>query len=358
VRACGRPLRGGRLRDRRRRRLARGRLGGPAIARLLAGLFAGLLATGHPGAARAAPALSDPVESALPDSVEPALPEAVERALPGAAETERSLELKVLSYNVKGLPLLTDLDRLKRIGEILAERRRRGDEPDVVVLQEAFARKAKRVRSRAGYPYAIRGPQEGGLFANSSGLEVLSNHPIVAGYQRRFDDCAFPECWVAKAIVGVEVELPGVPVPVQIFTTHLQADTVNEGVRRNQIDDIAVFLRRIPFGHAPAIFAGDFNFKPKHASYHKFLRELPVADAGRICLATADCEIVLDPERMDWRDVWKTSNDRHFYYQPPDGSIRIEPIRVIRNFAERIDGGEGGFLSDHWGYEVHYRIRW
>lgn len=317
-------------------------LGGPAVTyesqlqRLIAALFAGLLAAGGPPAARAAPA--------PPDGIEPA----------------HTRELKVLSYNVKGLPLLTDLDRLKRIGEILAERRRHGDEPDVVVLQEAFARKAKRVRSRAGYPYAIRGPRNGGLFANASGLEVLSNHPIVARYDRRFDDCAFPECLVAKAIVGVTVELPDVPGPVQIFTTHLQADTINERIRRNQIDDIAVFLRRIPFGGSPAIFAGDFNFKPKHPSYHKFLRELPVADAGFICVATPDdCEIVLDPDgRTDWRDVWKTSNDRHFYYQPPDGALRIEPIRVIRNFTERVAGGEKGFLSDHWGYEVHYRIRW
>lgn len=283
-------------------------------------------------------------------------------AAPAAAPVEpvHSRELKVLTYNVKGLPLITDLDRLKRIGEILAERRRRGDEPDVVVLQEAFVRKAKRVRKRAGYPYAIRGPKEGGLFANGSGLEVLSNFPIVARYDRTLNDCAFPECLVAKAITGVTLEVPGVPGPVQVFTTHLQADSRNEPVRRNQIDDIAVWLGRIPFGGAPAIFAGDFNFKPRHPSYHKFLREMPVADAGFTCLGAPDaCEIVLDANgQTDWTDVWKTSNDRQFYYQPPEGAVRIEPIRVIRNFTEPVEGGEGGFLSDHWGYEVHYRIRW
>ena len=282
------------------------------------------------------------------------------RSAPAAAPAEapaHAIELKVLSYNIKGLPLLTNLDRLKRIGEILAERRRLGDEPDVVVLQEAFARKARRVRKRAGYPYAIRGPIEGGIFDNSSGLEVLSNHPIVARYSRTLNDCAFPECLVAKGIVGVAIELPGVPGPVQVFTTHLQADTRNEHVRRNQIDDVAVFLRRIPFGQAPAVFAGDFNFKPRHASYHKFLRELPFADAGHACLGAPEaCEVVVGRNgRTDWTDVWKTSNDRQFYYQPAESPVRIEPIRVIRNFTEEVDGG---FLSDHWGYEVHYRIHW
>lgn len=269
-------------------------------------------------------------------------------------------EFAVLSYNIKGLPLITDLDRLARIGEILAERRRRGDEPDVVVLQEAFVRESARVRRRAGYPYALRGPDGGGPFANDSGLEVLSNHPIVAHYERSLNDCAFPECWIRKAAVGVELALPGVPGTIQVFTTHLQADTRNEPVRRNQIDDLAVFLRRIPFGTHPAVFAGDFNFKPKHPSYHKFLRETPFADAGYDCLGTPDaCQVVVGSDgRTDWTDVWKTANDRQFYYEPPGSPVRIEPIQVIRNFTEPFAGGEDGALSDHWGYEVHYRLRW
>lgn len=271
---------------------------------------------------------------------------------------ERVRELKVLTYNVKGLPLITDLDRLKAIGEILAERRRRGDEPDVVLLQEAFARKAKRVRSRAGYPHAIRGVSGvRGVFANDSGLEILSNHPIVARWARPLHDCAFPECLVGKSVLGVALELPDVPEPIQVFTTHLQADTRNEPVRRNQIDDITVFLQRIRFGRDPAVFAGDFNFKPRHPSYHKFLRETPFADAGAACLgAPGACEVVVGLHgRTDWTDVWKTSNDRQFFYQPPASPVRIEPIRVIRNFTEEVDGR---LLSDHWGYEVHYRIRW
>jgi endonuclease/exonuclease/phosphatase family metal-dependent hydrolase len=277
---------------------------------------------------------------------------------PPLAGPSHAIEFKVLTYNVKGLPVITDLDRLKRIGRILAERRRRGDEPDVVVLQEAFVKQARRIRNRAGYAYGLEGPAHAdGVFANNSGLELLSDYPIADSYTRTFDDCSFPECFVSKSILGVTLHLPGVPEPVQVFTTHLQADTRNEAVRRNQIDDIEVFLSRIGFGREPAVFAGDFNFKPKHASYHKFLRELPVSDAGFTCLAAPQmCQIeVGDHGRTDWRDIWKTSDDRQFFYQPASSRVRIEPIRVIRNFTEKVDGG---FLSDHWGYEVHYRITW
>ena len=269
-----------------------------------------------------------------------------------------SIELKVLSYNVKGLPLLTDLDRLKRIGEILAERRRRGEEPDIVLLQEAFAKKSRRVRNRAGYPYAIEGVEgQSGIFDNDSGLEILSEYPIVATYGRTYRDCAFPECLVSKAILGATLAIPGVPEPVQIFTTHLQAGTRNDAVRRSQIGEIATFLGGIGFGRGPAIFAGDFNFKPRHPSYFQFLRQIPMQEAGPFCLRSPwRCEIEVGRDgRTDQTDVWKTAHDRHFYYQPEASALRIEPVRLIRNFTQRMDGG---FLSDHWGYEVHYRISW
>ena len=270
-----------------------------------------------------------------------------------------SVEIKVLSYNIKGLPLVTNLDRLEKIGEILAERRERGDEPDIVLLQEAYVSQSKQVRMRAGYPHAIVGAEgQRGVFTNSSGLELLSNFPIVAKYSRLFDECAFPECFISKGIVGATLEIPGVPQPVQIFNTHLQGDTGNDWVRMRQIDDIADFLGGLRFGVQPAIFAGDFNFKPKHDSYTSFLRKLPLVEAGYRCLqaATRDCEVVIGTHGVtDWNDVWKSSHDRHFYYQPAESPLRIEPVRLIRNFTEK---WRGEFLSDHWGYEVHYRISW
>ena len=196
-----------------------------------------------------------------------------------------SVEIKVLTYNIKGLPLVTNLDRLEKIGDILAERRLRGDEPDIVLLQEAYVRRAEQVRARAGYPHVIIGADgQRGVFTNSSGLELLSNFPIVAKYSRLFDACAFPECFISKGIVGATVEIPGVPYPVQVFNTHLQADTGNDWVRDSQIEDIAAFLGDVRFGRQPAIFAGDFNFKPKHGSYTSFLRKLPLLEAGYRCL--------------------------------------------------------------------------
>lgn len=283
-----------------------------------------------------------------------------EAGAPAAPVAQRSLDLVVLTYNVKSLPLITDLDRLREIGKILAERRRRGDEPDVVLLQEAFSGKSERIRKRAGYRYEVVGAGEGSslLFSNPSGLEILSDYPIVEQYGRSFDDCAGPDCLASKSVLGATLQLPELPVPLRIFNTHLQAHNQYDAVRKNQIDDIGVFLRRVGFGPEPAIFAGDVNFKPRQRSYHKFMRELLFfIETGRYCLdAQPSCEIVVGQDgRTDLADVWERSHDRQYFYAPESSPVRIEPVRLIRNFTERFDGEH---LSDHWGYEVRYRITW
>ena len=296
--------------------------------------------------------LAAPLAASTPDAASPAAP---------APLPPRDRELVVLSYNVKSLPLFGDEERQRRIGRILAERRAHGEAPDVVLLQEAFSHAAKRIRTRAGYRYQIVGADGGEdslLLANPSGLEILSDHPILAQYGRRFDDCAFPECLVAKAVLGATLQIDGVPVPLRIFTTHLQAQGEHESVRKNQIDDIEIFLRRIGFGAEPAIFAGDVNFKPRHRSYSKFVRELSFfTETGRFCLESpASCEIVVGGDgRTDLNDVWRTAHDRQFFYAPAGSTLRIQPVRLIRNMTERVEGER---LSDHWGYEVRYRLSW
>jgi endonuclease/exonuclease/phosphatase family protein len=272
----------------------------------------------------------------------------------------RSFDFVVLTYNIHDLPLLPAAERMKEIGRILAERRRQGDEPDVVVLQEAWSSDAERIRSRAGYRYQVLGNGKGQslLLDNPTGLEILSDYPIVSQYGRRFGDCAGADCLVSKSVIGATLAIPGLPVPVRIFTTHLQAQTPNDGVRKNQIDDIDVFLRRIGFGGEPAIFAGDLNFKPRHLSYDKFVRVLSFfTESGRFCLDTRDqCQIDVGQDgRTDLLDVWKSSHDRQFFYTPKDSPVRITPVELIRNFTQRYEGAR---LSDHYGYEVRYRFSW
>ena len=286
-----------------------------------------------------------PLRAATPESSAPA--------------KQHSRELVVLSYNVKSLPFTDAADRLRQIGRLLARRRAGGDEPQLVLLQEAWNGELDAIRKRAGYRYEAIGAGESPslLLPNPSGLAILSDHPILAQYARAFDDCAGADCLAHKSVLGATIQVPGVPVPLRIFNTHLQAHTPHDSVRKNQIDDIEIFLRRIGFGGEPAIFAGDMNFQPRHRSYRKFLRDFSFfTEAGRYCLDVPTCQIAVGGDgRTDLNDVWRTAHDRQYFYAPEGSPVRIVPVGLTRNFTEPY---EGQALSDHWGYEVRYRLTW
>jgi hypothetical protein len=90
-----------------------------------------------------------------------------------------SMTVSVLIYNVAGLPWpagcgkksrnLDDRGKripiacfrsgaLKQIGDRLGEMRRRGSEPDIVMIQEAFISAAAEIPERGGYPNWVAGP--------------------------------------------------------------------------------------------------------------------------------------------------------------------------------------------------------
>src|SRR5687768_5800495 len=68
----------------------------------------------------------------------------------------------VLTYNIKGLPSFIagsyDEERYSEIGAILADRQKKGDAPDIVLLQESFVERTRELRERAAYPYIAKGP--------------------------------------------------------------------------------------------------------------------------------------------------------------------------------------------------------
>src|SRR5437588_11070175 len=78
-----------------------------------------------------------------------------------AAQAAPAADLSVMSYNVHGLPWPFTRGRpraLRKIGERLASMRRDGDQPHLVLLQEAFSGDAKAIARKAGYAYAVTGP--------------------------------------------------------------------------------------------------------------------------------------------------------------------------------------------------------
>jgi endonuclease/exonuclease/phosphatase family metal-dependent hydrolase len=209
------------------------------------------------------------------------------------------------------------------------------------------------VRS-SGYPFAVAGP-EGGLRA-SSGLVILSAHPIVRQERSAFPDCAWTDCFARKGVMAVWAEVPGLPTPITVLNTHLQAWRKYDSTRRLQVDTLASFLDRIGAERRFTVFGGDFNMRQGESSYDYLLARTRLHDVGRICLDIGEVCHGGDAPPGAADAVWAHAIDRHFTYPTPATGAQLRPVATTWTFRDETVAGQP--LSDHWGYEVEYEARW
>lgn len=303
------------------------------------------------------------------------------------AGAERT-QLSVLTYNVFGLPWPVARDRgtaLDRIGRELRRLQEAGRAPDVVLVQEAFTDRARRIGELAGYPYRVAGPRAGdaptvelepldAAYLDgqrmlrgegigkilSSGLAIYSRYPLRVLGATPFgaDSCAGYDCLANKGVMLVAVEVPGVPQPVQLMNTHVNANGAS-GVPREraltahhrQIDEIVVLLERDLRADWPLIFGGDLNVRDSDRRFDYTAARLPGSIVHRHCtLRVAACDV-----RMSWDgdEPWMDTQDHQGF---SDGErVRVRPGRVEAMFDAPRDGRQ---LSDHDGFLVTYELSW
>lgn len=315
----------------------------------------------------------------------------VDRAdLPSIATASSGTEffdLKVLIYNVEGLPWPARKNRgakLDAIGDELARRRVAGQAPDIVLLQEVFTRRAAAIGERSGYrnilpgPFAsdrhssvapavptsfkaarrfFKGERSGKLLG--SGLQVLSDFPIQAYHRVPFsaNACAGYDCLANKGVMLARIWVPGMPTPVDVFTTHMnsqKASGVNlqraHAAHRYQTDQSAAFLAQARDAANPLIFGGDFNMRRAPNRLDHFTYSKPYHIVRHYCTVIEDCDV-----RMSWDGdaPWLDTQDLQGF---DDGAVvKVRPLRVEAVFDKPSTGGK---LSDHDGYEVTYRLSW
>lgn len=300
--------------------------------------------------------------------------------------------LSVLTYNVEGLPWPIRSGREDALGGIamrLRLLRSSGRQPHVVLLQEAFTDAARRIGADAGYRYISHGPEadaageapasardrafhdERSLWKGErsgkllgSGLEILSDYPILAVHRQPFPAhaCAGYDCIANKGMVMAIVAVPGQPTPVAMVNVHLNARRASGVSRarslyayREQVDAIDAFLRRHAPEGMPLIVAGDFNIgqdRDRRAYVdvrlgHWWART--GGDAFRLCAdAVAGCR---DTMSADAFSSFRRGKDRQFVAS--GGSTMVTIDRIAVPFGRESDGG---MLSDHIGYAAYYRF--
>ena len=305
-------------------------------------------------------------------------------------ETGRqAVEISVLIYNVWGLPWPVASNRrdpIKKIGEILGEMRMAGTEPDIVLLQEAFTMKSQPILELGGYPNIVGGPARGdasvklskeeapefvkgrsiwkgeklGKWLNS-GVAILSNFPIeerdALPFRRRA--CAGFDCMANKGMLVAAIHVPGVPEPIEIFTTHMNSkDASGVSPERSliahnlQVDEVRNYLfAEINDDGRALIAGGDFNTRGDRKRLDSLTANAYEPIVRFYCTKSEDrCDIRMS---YDGDEPWLDTQDLQVFF--PGDRIDVRPIAIEALFDEPVDGQ---MLSDHDAYLVEYRLTW
>ena len=293
-------------------------------------------------------------------------------------------ELTVMVYNIKGLPETfrggVHPDAFRIIGERLAERRREGTAPDIVLLQEAFTGRAREIADYAGYKHVIYGPERQNsetywlarpfvylwkaawnrsIHLESSGLMILTDLDVDTPKQVAFGHraCAGSDCFANKGLVAVRVKLPESDHWVDVVDTHLNSNASSDaGIKQilfaheRQIDKIHDVITSEQTDGDALILGGDFNSNPETIRYAYIQDRLGLADANSDCLIRQKaCAI---PAGVDLQAFWRSNELREFYRQGSDTAL--VPVRASMDFTKPVDGKP---LSDHDAIEITYLVR-
>jgi len=300
---------------------------------------------------------------------------------------ERSLVLRVMTYNIEALPWPVRKSRaaaMERIGRALEAMREAGRAPHILLLQEGFIDEVDRVISRAGLRHVARGPTLEDIPRERSphisqrhrddrnplkgegigkwlggGLYILSDFPILetAVWPFSRDACAGYDCAANKGVLFARISVPGLPTPLQMFTTHLNAhqDTDvpparSRAAHKAQVAEMEEFLSARLDPNMPLIFGGDFNTKDKPERYAHLEKNPHFRVIRQICAEELNCELGLP---LEGERPWLSSQDLQGFVSSP--RIRIRPVDA-RIPLESSQGPQR--LSDHDAYLVTYELRW
>ena len=181
-------------------------------------------------------------------------------------------EIKVMTYNVWGLPfpIAKRIKRLKIIKKVLHQYN-----ADIIGLQEAFTKKARKIIKQNEYPYTAKGPK-GGKFKLCSGLALLSKYPIIKTKTMTFQDCSGFDCYANKGVLFARINLGN--QTIDTYLTHLNADGEDHQVRFKQVIEVIKFVNENSFGEK-VIFLGDFNFTDRSILHSLLKTKLGLYDS-------------------------------------------------------------------------------
>lgn len=311
------------------------------------------------------------------------------QALPDGGNTT----LSVMTYNIKGLPWPLAFGRdvaLARIGKRLRALRQRGQQPHILLLQEAFTPQAAQIAGASGYRHMTFGPDrlmrspippakaDQAFLANArwdrgeamgkqtdSGLIILSDYPILRVQRLAFPDfaCAGFDCLANKGVVIADIQVPGEPRPVAVVNIHLNARKASgvtaarsQAAYTRQVDLTARFIASSVPRDRALMIGGDMNIggdsDRRDIFFNSFSRHglsFVAAAQGGAQLALQHAAIPVPQVRDDLFHAARRGKDWIFARAGHGAALVVKGAHVP--FGAEADGQP---LSDHFGYVIAY----
>jgi len=267
-------------------------------------------------------------------------------------------ELKVLTYNVWGLPgrLIQKPERLAaiaRVAPLLGA--------DVIGFEETFNGITEVLARMKDYPHIVRGPGADRL-RFSSGLLLVSRWPILSSAHISFSSCHGTDCFSQKGVVFARVQLPW--GEVDFYLTHMNA-AGGEAVRTQQLSELSIFMAdHSPDGRyrRPVIVFGDFNFEAASANYNR-MRQLTGTNDAHSDYVAANRD--LPPVARNGYTSDPTRNSNQFGRLNPPKRIDFILYKsstqnrlTVKTSSLAFDAPvDGMHLSDHFGVSVQFQVK-
>ncbi|MBU6154340.1 MAG: endonuclease/exonuclease/phosphatase family protein [Bdellovibrionales bacterium] len=258
--------------------------------------------------------------------------------------------LKIIQFNTWGVPLaVKDTFRYWEAMEAME-----GREPDLIVLQEIFSRKGKGAFRSSRYPYEIRGPL-GFPRPISSGIRILSKHPVVSSAQVSFCRCTGADCFSKKGAVIAILRLPS-GNHLNVVNTHLDAGP-SDSVRISQMEQIKGLIETYGDPHAPMIIAGDFNLSDRSEAYGKMMEYFGAGDVWRQTHDSSESGYTYDAyENRYARDYSIKTNSPLIKERIDYVLYRSGKSAFVRPLRSEILFRSEPLYSDHYGIEATFEL--
>lgn len=260
--------------------------------------------------------------------------------------------LNIITWNIYMRPRqIFHNDQLERANEIV--KAVLSDSIDVIVFQEIFDRKARKIITKGistKYKYSI-GPGKGAFLKLNSGVMIFSKYPIEEKSIVYYNECENSDCLAKKAAVFASIKL-NENKKINIVGTHLQAikGNIYTKIRSKQIDIINTLVTRIKEKQLPIIFTGDFNISKGDQLFQKLINTFKSDEhtltSDRKYSADKDNEYRIDEKNKDGELI------DHIFLNKNGNQVSLEKYEVVKKtYLKKKHHND---LSDH--YLVRARI--